>query len=185
METTTQIKWANGLTGQDVVDNLEAVMKKMLNAPHPKKMKDNDHNGREILNWLIAHKTTPTGVDGSEEALEQAIAGLHYAGRIQWDLAPRTQADDKRDEKKYQPRDLAEEKRNREDDERSARVMANLRNIANSGTYGIHSTNYRVREGLSTFLNTWTKANPRPNLKTAEAFEKEFRKEEHRLVASR
>jgi hypothetical protein len=63
--------------------------------------------------------------------------------------------------------------------------MGNLRNIANSGNYGNHAVNARVRTGLTTFLNAWTKSNPRPNLKTAEAFEREFRKEETRLVTTR
>jgi hypothetical protein len=178
-----EVKWKDGLTGQDVAENMEAVLKKM----RPKKMKDNDENGLAIVNWLIGHKTTPTGVDGSEEALTQAIAALHYAGIIQWDVPPRTLADDKKDDesKTYKTLTLAEVTRDRIDDERAAKVMTNLRNIANSGSYGTHSTNYRVRAGLTTFLNAWTKQNPRPNLKTADAFALEFRKEEARLVSAR
>jgi hypothetical protein len=178
---TTQIKWKDNLTGEDVVENLDAVTKRM----RPKKIKDNDDNGRAILNWLIAHKTTPTGVDGSEAALEQAIAGLHYAGKIQWDVAPRTLSDDKKDEKPFKTLNLAELTRDRIDDERAANVMAVLRNIANSGNYGRHSTNERVRAGLTTFLNAWTKQNPRPTFKAANAFEVEFRKEEARLLETR
>jgi hypothetical protein len=179
-----EIKWKDGLTGQDVTENMEDVMKKMGSA----KMADNAANGQAIFDWLVGHKSTPTGIDGSEEALKQAIYSLHYQGKIQWDNPPRTQADVKKADEAKNPHKtltLAEATANRIDDERAARVMANLRSIANTGNYGRHSTNDRVRAGLTTFLNAWTKAHPRPNLKTADAFALEFRKEETRLVSAR
>ena len=180
----SDIKW-NGLTNEDFLENIEIARKKM----RPAKLADVQSNGAAILRWLLGHKTTPTGVDGSVEAIQQCFYALLYTNELEWDVRPRTQKDvrEQDEAKRVEPLSVTDVIRQNADARAAAVIMAECRRQSQTTTGRSHYQTGIIREGLTAFLDNFLVTNKIEKITRdqANAFQVLFNAEERRLQESR